>query len=216
VQLDGAAAGVRARDLDRSGRREVAGLLRRTGVRLSGIDLWIPASHFVESARVERAVDAATGAIELAADLAKLAGDPGGAIVAVTLPEGGEAVAQLARAAELRGVRLADHTLPDAGRKRPPSAEPSFGIGIDPAALLLRGLDPARAVLDAGGRLVQARLSDGNEVGRVAPGSGRLDAAGYLGALAGAGHSRPVVLDLRGLPDQDAAAQAAASFWRGS
>ena len=42
VQLDGAAAGVRARDLDRSGRRDLAALLRRLQLGFSGLDLWIP------------------------------------------------------------------------------------------------------------------------------------------------------------------------------
>src|SRR4051812_47398878 len=72
VTLDGAAPGVRARDLDRSGRRDLAALLRRRGIGFAGIALWIPPEPLLAPAKTERALGAALGAIELAADLSRL------------------------------------------------------------------------------------------------------------------------------------------------
>ena len=100
-----------------------------------------------------------------------------------------------------------------------------MGPGIDPAALLMRALDPATETVRAGPSLVQARLSDATEVGRVNVGKGALDVTAYTAALAASGYggagalagkppvTRWVVVDLRGLADQAAGARAAVSAW---
>ncbi|MEX2220048.1 MAG: hypothetical protein WD749_14955 [Phycisphaerales bacterium] len=214
VQLDAAAPGLRPRELDRSARRDVASILRRCGLSFCGLDLWVPAPHYADPARAERALEAALSAIALAADLASLAGEPGAAIVALTLPDSGSARDHLAKEAELRGVSIADHAPPTADAA--PAARGSIGVGIDPAATLMRGLDPAAAALRVVPSLVQARLSDAGDLGRSPVGAGRLDLPAYIAALVAAGYARAVVLDLRALPDPAAAAQAAASAWPGS
>jgi hypothetical protein len=76
AQLDGTAAGLRARELDRSARRELAALIRRAELGFSGIDLWIPSAHFAEQSSADRAVAATVGALELCADLTRLVGPP--------------------------------------------------------------------------------------------------------------------------------------------
>jgi len=212
VQLDAAASGLRPRELDRSGRRDLAAVLRRTGLGLSGLDLLIPAAHFADPARAERAVDATLQAIELASDMSRLLGDAGSAMVAMTLPDAPAARTQLGAHCELHGVRIADHSIPDSARP----ATPGIGAGLDPGALLLRGKDPASEAATAGPALAQARLSDADDTGRVPVGSGRLDPLAYMASLVAGAYTRPVVLDLRGLPDQALAAQAAASAWPGS
>ncbi|MFI4898047.1 MAG: hypothetical protein ACIARR_09495, partial [Phycisphaerales bacterium JB059] len=110
VRLDAAAPGVRARELDRSARRDLGGLLRRRELTFTGLDLWIPSAHFEETAHVDRAVDATLGAIRLAGDLARL-GDGGGApVLRVPLGDAPAAgvVAALERAALEAGVGVAD------------------------------------------------------------------------------------------------------------
>ncbi|MFT3684963.1 MAG: hypothetical protein QM783_08570 [Phycisphaerales bacterium] len=87
MQLDGTVAGMRARELDRSARRDVAATLKREGAAFSGIDLWVPERHFVEAAHVDRAVRAVSEACGLAGEVARLT-EAGGVTVCVTLPAG--------------------------------------------------------------------------------------------------------------------------------
>jgi sugar phosphate isomerase/epimerase len=90
-----------------------------------------------------------------------------------------------------------------------------LGVGIDPAALLLAGLDPLQGVSKAGPSLKSARLSDASPSGRITPGDrgGRLDLLGYAATLGVAGCTRQVILDLRGLQRQAEAAERARSAW---
>jgi sugar phosphate isomerase/epimerase len=85
------------------------------------------------------------------------------------------------------------------------------GIGIDPAALLAAGANPASEVSRLTTPPVAARLSDSVAGARVIAGSGKLDVLAYQIALATKGYSRPVVVDLRGLRDQEGASRAALS-----
>lgn len=201
VQLDGAAAGMRAREMDRSARRDLAAMLRRLGLRVAGVDLWVPKEHFAKGAHTERAVGAVTGALELAAEVVQLAG--GSAVVAVSMGAGAAADvrAALREAEERAGARLADHHWP-------PSA--GEGVGIDPAAMILAGAEPHAEVLRLSDVPVAARLSDLSPVGRVPAGRGKLDVMAYEVALVTRGFAAPVVLDLRGLLDADGEAAARA------
>ena len=72
IQLDVTMPEVRPRDLDRSGRRDLAALLRRCGLSISGLDLFIPPEHFSDAASEERAVGAAGHASGMLAELAGL------------------------------------------------------------------------------------------------------------------------------------------------
>jgi sugar phosphate isomerase/epimerase len=205
VQLDATAVGLRPRELDRSARRDLAALLRRLGLTLTGLDLWIPPEHLLDPGRAERALDAVLQAVDLGADLARLNGHA--AAVSLVLPEGlpREVGATITERSLASGVPVADHAIAPVGAS----------IGIDPAAMLLAGQDPAAAAARAGRALASARLSDASPTGRVpalSPG-GRLDLTVYLASLAVAGYTRAVVLDLRGLADQGAAAESARRAW---
>lgn len=214
VQLDATAAGVRPRELDRSGRRDLAAMLRRLGLELSGLDLLIPSTDFTDAARAERALSALLGAVEMAAEMSALAGDAGGGRVSVVLPASAreETLAAIRDRASARGVLVADLAHP--AREAGPEGDP-LGIGLDPAAILLAGGDPAAAASRAGRSIVAARLSDANDAARVVPGSpgGRLDRLAYAAALEVARHRAPLVLDLRGLKDQDRAAREVIGSW---
>jgi sugar phosphate isomerase/epimerase len=215
VQLDAAAPRARARDLDRSGRRDLAAFLRRSQLLFSGLDLWIPPEHFIDAGRSDRAMDAAFAALELAAEVAALVAGSPPSVLSVTLPESlpDEAHRALVSRAEATGVRIADHTLAALSQPRGDASSP-LTVGIDPAAVLLAGQDPALAVSRAGALLASARLSDATVIARTPPGhGGRLDQLAYLVALSTVGYTRPLVLDLRGIPEQAAAAAAVSSGW---
>lgn len=204
VQVDAAAEGTRPRDLDRSGRRDLAALLRRLDLKLSGLDLWVPPTHFVEAARSDRAVAAVIAAVELASELGAIVGaDPGGPAVSVAFPENmsPDVAAHLRSAAAQRGARIADHAWPvSIGGDGP------IGIGIDPAGVILSGADPAGETSRLKATPASARLSDIAPEGRVAPGTGKLDVLAYVVALSAKGYGGHLVVDLRGLPDPGAAA----------
>mgnify|MGYP003877142679 CR=1 FL=1 len=200
VQLDASLAGIRARELDRSGRRDLAALLKRSGLGFSGLDLWIPPEHFANAAHADRALAAVVGACELAAELAVLM-EGAGRLVAVDLaavPAPG-VLESLASIAQRDGIEIADHRWPRADR--------TFGIsvGIDPAAIIASGADPALEVARLAAAPAQARLSDLTGTGRTTPGKGRLDLAGYEAALFTRGYARALVVDPRGLPMHEAA-----------
>ncbi|MCW5775701.1 MAG: sugar phosphate isomerase/epimerase [Phycisphaeraceae bacterium] len=202
VQLDAAAPGLRARELSRSARRDLAALLRRCELSLSGLDLWIPEGHFASPDHADRAVAAATQAIALAADLATLTASPG-RTVSVRLPsamaDGVEG--SLLDAAERFEVRIADHALPE---RAPGDAHERLCVGVDPAAVLIAGEDPAALTARIGNRLASLRLSDLDAAGsRVAPGHGRLDIDAFIAAASVAGWNGPLVLDLRGVQDPE-------------
>lgn len=215
IQLDAAAAGIRPRELDRSARRDIAAVLRRGQLVLSGLDLWIPPEHLTDPSRSGRAIEAIAQAVELSSELTRLGAGPA-AVVSVVLPPtlSDEAKRGIANHAEQHGARIADHTLPAATTAPQPGSP--IGIGLDPAALLLAGQDPAQTAARAGPALAAARLSDATMVGRAAWGQpgGRLDLTAYLAALAVGGYCRPLVLDLRGLHDQARAARDAITNWR--
>lgn len=218
IQLDATLAGIRPRELDRSARRDLAALLRRSGLGLSGLDLFIPPKHFEDAAMLERALGAVAAACELVDELSRLV--DARRVVSVVLPriskrESGAASSKLGEATESRhvenewtraigasivgGVRLADHALVDGPRID------GVSIGVDPAMGMLAGLDVMKMVGTAGDRIVSARLSDANELGRVVVGTGNLDVLAYLVGLHTARYSSPVTLDLRGLKHQESA-----------
>ena len=201
VTLD---AGVlRARDLDRSARRDVASMLRRAQLELAGIDAWIPPEHFERAETADRAIAAVVGACELASELALLVGGGSRAVVSIMLPgEGaGDAALAIASAAERVGAVVADHAWPVSPRD-------DIGVGVDPAAVLMGGGDPAAAVSGAG-TIASARLGDVSAHGRIAVGDrgSRLDVLAYQVALSTAGYAGHVVVDPRGVADAEHAIQ---------
>lgn len=214
VQINAAARGSRPRDLGRSARRDLASVLRRHELVCAGVDLWVPPTHFTEPAYADRAVEAATGAIGLARELAPLTS--GSAALSLVLPDAGADGVVIRRTlgdrAQGAGVRVADFRWPP----EPFVGEPDspIGVGVDPASVLMAAApsgnaewtDPAAAVARLGPRLAAVRLSDAVMAGRVVPGTGRLDLLAYLAATATNPGAGMLVLDLRGIEHQDAAA----------
>jgi len=189
VQLAATQPGLRPRELGPSARRDLLATLRRLELVCSGIDLWIPAEHFADPVRIDRAVAATHETLHLAHDL-------GGVAVSMMLPveeRSGDALDSIATSALRFGVPLADFAADHTSRD-------GVGIGIDPPAILSRGADPVDAVTGAGPSLIAARLSDLTTSGMRAPVGevhGRLELDAYLASLRVVGHNKPVIADAR-------------------
>jgi sugar phosphate isomerase/epimerase len=210
VRLDATMSGIRPRELDRSGRRDLASLLRRGELTYGGVDVFVPPEHLIKADMVDRAMASILGAIDLAADVAALAAGAvasratrsansasvGLAIHEKTPPD---VVRTIADHAEARGVRIANHAWPivEVSGSDPDAA---IGIGLDSAVALAASADPVGLAARLGRRLACARVGDVGAGGeRVMPGKGRLDVGAYLVTLATCGYSGPAVLDMRGL-----------------
>ncbi len=207
VQLNAMSPGVRARELDRSARRDIAALLRRHELLLSGVDLWIPPEHFTDTERADRAMSALGGSIGFAAEMGGLCGGrgSGGGVVSCVLPddEGVRAFAEHEAAAV--GCVVADHAWPvddtiEAGG--------AIGVGIDPAVVLAgegtgggKGKGIGRMIAGLGRGVVGARLSDLDGSGRVEAGRGSLDLVSYEATLVTIGYAGMLVVDVRGVAD---------------
>ncbi len=207
VQLDAAMAGIRPRELGRSGRRDLASLIKRAGLSLSGLDLWLPPSHLIDATNQQRAVDATIGACELAADLRSVLGDgaprESGFGVSMTLHEATPAAVleEIGASAARFGVVIIDHAWP----MRAVEIGGPVRVGIDPAVLIGAGVSPGKAALAMSPPPVAFRLSDFAGIGRVAPGDGSLDLGSYDIAMTTLSWGGVVTLDLRGLKEAGAA-----------
>ncbi|MFP4146042.1 MAG: sugar phosphate isomerase/epimerase family protein [Phycisphaeraceae bacterium] len=218
VQLDAALAGIRPRELSARARKDLVALFARQGLRPTGIDLFIPRKHYLDPARLDRAMTATLDAITFAADLGKLPLSL--ALPVAKLP--GDLRHTLVEAADGVGIRLAVHAEDqlDALEKWIHEVDlPALGAAIDPAPLLARGEDPAAVLGRFGKRLTIARLSDvqlGGEAESVRGpvGEGELDVTAYrIAADIARGRTGPVVLDLRGLTAPLHAAVQARQAW---
>lgn len=221
VQLDATLSGLRPRELDQRARKDLQALFTRQGMRIAGIDAFIPRSHFLGPTQVDRAMTAAVGAIQLAADLGRVP-------VSLPLPVKdlqADAKSALVDAADGHGVCLAVHAedqLEALGEWVADVDLPALKMALDPAALLARGEDPLSVAQSLGSKLAVGRLCDlqsgsDDEKGigvRCALGEGDLAVDQYRIAMdLCSSRVGPVVLDLRGLTQPGAAAQAAAAVW---
>lgn len=202
VQFDAADASMRPREMGASARRDLAASLRRLGLRASGIDCFVPVERFADAGQVERAIEAVAGSIALAEALDRVP-------VCVHLPKVEAVAAELRREADRRGVALADFTLPVPGG--------AGAIGVDPAAVLAAGGDPAALVATVAGRIAAARVVDLLQSGMRGPieqaGASRLDALSYRVALEMAGFRGLPVIDCRQWIDARRGVRETAERW---
>lgn len=211
VAINAADPELRPRTLDRSARRDLAALLRRSELAMPAVELWIPPEHFASPEHADRAVAALASAAQLAADLAALT--DASAVVATRFDEHtpAETLAAIDSAAARCGAVIADHRWPATGE----GLHPSILIGADTAAMLGAGDDPPAGLAAVFTRLAAVRLGDTARTSqsRVLPGKGRLDLDACAATLLSLGWTAPVVLDASGIPDQAAAVRQFARDW---
>ncbi|MGP1347050.1 MAG: hypothetical protein ACTS3F_10345 [Phycisphaerales bacterium] len=234
VGIDAADARTRPRLLDRSARRDLASAMRRAELSLGCVELWIPAEHVDDAARADRAVAALLGGVELAGELAALAGGRACFVTALRsgggrsdadgdedgLSAGARAALELveARAGAL-GVEVGEAGWPMlAGEAGSP-----VGVAVDPASIIAGGGDPVGGLSGAhgAGRLRAVRLNDLGRRGRVAVAGrgegGRLDAEAFVMTAAALNVTHPLMLDLSGIAEErqrDSAAEVVRRFGR--
>lgn len=217
VQMDATLSGVRPRELDSTGRRDLIATARRAGISITGIDLFIPRAHYTDPQQVDRATQATIAAIALAGDLGRLP-------LSINLPVdalSADVTEALLTAADAGGVPLIVHAEDqiEALQSWLKVTDPRVaGIGLDPASLLGARTDPTTLVQTLTSSLAGVRLSDNRkglaDGSRCPVGTGDLDLMSYRIGADLAPHRRgPVVLDLRGLVDPLAAVATAKRNW---
>ncbi len=203
VQLDATLPGIRPRELSSRSRQDLLALLTRRNVRLAGLDMFVPRTHFLQSDQLERAVEAILAGIALAADLGRVP-----LSIALPVKDLDDDIKHiLVDAADGRSIRLAVHA-EDQLEKLMQWVNlvdlPALGCAIDPAAVLNNSQDTVACVQRLGKTLAVARLSDVNiATGLRCPiGGGDLDTVAYRVMLdLATNRTGPVVLDLRGHED---------------
>jgi sugar phosphate isomerase/epimerase len=205
LHLDASAPGVRARELDRSARRDLASTLRRNGLAFTGVDLWIPPEQYAEPATADRALAALLGAADLASELGGLLGARA-PVVSVTLPAAYTGIGEIATRADAAGVLIEDFGADGGDESRPAMVRP----GVDTGRLLMLGEPPGKTYARLARRLGSLRLNDADDTGRRPMGSGRLDLAMLLALHGTLTSDLPIVTDLRGLEHPERAARAVA------
>jgi hypothetical protein len=220
--MDAALSGIRPRELNLRARKDLMALMVRRGMRLSGIDLFVPRRHFLDSVHQDRAVHATLAAIGLAADLGRVP-------LSISLPIAelkADVKDCLVEAADGHGVRLAVHAEDELDALLAWLKQvdlPTIGAALDPALIMAQSLDPATIASKIATRMAVARLNDqssssGSEnaaaLTRCPVGTGELDLVAYkISVDLATSRSGPVVLDLRGLPNPLRAASAAIKAW---
>lgn len=213
VVLDATAQEMRPRTLDRSGRRDVASLLRHNDLSLAGLDLLIPPTHLTDPAFQDRAFSAIREALTLASDLAAIA-DGTSPIVTVLAPptlaaKDLQAVGQLT---DNSSAMLALIAWPVTEELRAAcTSVPKLRTAFDPARVLAAGANAAKELSRSSPPPVSIRLSDFDGVARVALGKGNLDLTQYIVAASVANAAAPIVLDVQGMADSESAISAAMS-----
>ncbi|MDG1838958.1 MAG: hypothetical protein P8I91_09190 [Phycisphaerales bacterium] len=188
VQLSASGVnGLRPREMSVSAKRDLEVTLRRAELQVTGIDLWIPPTHYTDVATIDRAIDAVSSAC-------KLAGGLGRCPVSIQFPE-----SQLEQST-LDAIRMAGDA------EAVPIAVASTGdipagfiACIDPPRWLEKELDPVPAAANAAAAV---RLSDLVEGRRAVPAvNGSLDLLAYRAACEVASPERGVVADVRFIAD---------------
>ncbi len=174
--------------------------MSRLELHCTCVDCFLPIAHFLDSAEIDRATNAAMSAVEFAAESAALEGRNGLGTVVLALPTADDTLAKsaihaLTTAAERHGVRLAVPTT-DAARIRPPLL-----VAVDPAQVLANGGDPAAIALAANGRLGASRIVDllrsGTRGPIGEPREGQLEVSAFVSACRAAGFAGEFVIDMR-------------------
>lgn len=216
VQLDAAIPGLRPRELDVTARRDLAAAVKRSGLSIAGVDLFIPPDHYHDSAHLDRAAEALHAACRFAADLGRLP-------LTINLPTATadrSLVEGLVAASDSLGTPLVICDPQPASELREwlkPFASPLVTFGVDPAACLMGRGDPVAKVQGLSSCLGQARLSDavqGQGDSRCPLGQGDLDLLAYRVSVDLAEPAfGPLVLDLRSLASPLSAATAGLKQW---
>lgn len=203
LHLDATLPGIRPRELDRSGRRDLVAIAKRHNLSLTGCDLFIPPTHFTSPQHQQRAADAVRQAIAFAAELRALGAAAALVCIdtAAPTPKSSEPTLDATSLLTDLAAHARDHgvTLCDISGEATPLAR-----GLDLAAIIARSEDPAAAIVTH--KPACLRLTDWNGRARVPFGHGRADITALTAASSVAAPAAVAILDFRGVLLPDAAA----------
>lgn len=196
------------RNLSTSGRRHLAKMARDAGLTIEALTADMPGLSFRDPATADERVSRTREVIELAAGLqvpvvtasmGALSEEPsagGGLIV--------QALQEIGSLADARGVRFA--LRPSRDRAEEVAAVlkrigcPSVCVGLDPADLVMHGVDPSRVIEWLASDIALFHARDATAGGREGPGheaplgQGEVDLVGVLACLEAAAYSGPRIL----------------------
>ena len=209
VQLSATDPETRPRELSMSARRDLAATMTRLELTCSGIDLFIPPSHFTDPTHMARAFEATEAAIEFAGMLGRVP------VTVPLAPKGStEILSAITAVATRHGV---DVLLPIVEPSELESLSPPCAASIDSAAVLAAGCDPSMLVCRAQSRLGGVRLVDLGRSGLrtpiLEPRESRLDALALRIALDTVAFKRSPVVDARQWADPEQGLTAVLARW---
>ncbi|MFH1108304.1 MAG: sugar phosphate isomerase/epimerase family protein [Planctomycetota bacterium] len=224
VELPTVTGDVTPRNLSASGRRHLARYVENLGLDLSALAADIPALRLTDPRTVDERVARTCEIIDLAKDL----GTPivTASVGALTHPETGggsrlavEALHRIGEYADARGVVYAIRPSGDAGDRLARVLDelrcPSIRIGLDPAAMVMSGVNPLSAVERLPDRIALLHARDAtaglsDRPGRETQlGEGDVDFVGLLSLLEAAQYRGPYIVRRYDSPHPIADLQAA-------
>ena len=211
--------------LDLSARRHVRKILDSKHLNLAALRIATPRGSLTDPATIDRTMDSARKAIDLARDLGihTLALNLGN-LASTTVSQSTliSALRQLAQAVDASGTPLslafsADTSAPLADILKQVDYDYAR-INLEGARLIAAGESPLDAAANFAGRIAQFTASDairaGSSLRPVELGQGQLPLSEILALLHEQGFRGPTVVDLRNLPNSPAAALHAAHLLR--
>ncbi len=221
VQLSAAQPGMRPRELDGRARKDLIAALHRSGLMISGVDLFVPQRDWLDNQKIDRVVASVLASIAFAADIGRVP-------LCLSFPYRSiakDVLDSVLTAADSHGVTLAIH-----GESDPQEFdlwlechdENFIRAAIDPATVLATDHDLNAMTAGLAGRLTVARLDDYAERsvtdtgGRCNVGDGSLDVTSYRVALSLATRLRHIVVELRDLDNASHALRQAKARWDSS
>gem|GEM_PF-859466 len=195
--------------LSHSGRRHLARFVSGLGLEVAALRADMPRFRLTDSAHVDERVSQTARILELARDLRVSTVTT--SVVALTEPETGEVsplvvegLSRIGEVADACGVRLAIRPTCDDGDRIAESLRaigcPSLFVGWDPAAMVMRGVNPLSSIeryaehivlFHARDALAGGRDRSGQETGL---GEGEVDLLGVLDVLRSLEYAGPYIL----------------------
>ncbi len=208
VELPTASGELSPRALSASGRRHLSRFVDGFGLRIAALTVDVPGLRLTDPRTVDERILRTCETIEMARELGvTIVSASAGAL---THPESGElsdvaaaALRQIGEFADSRGVGYALRPSNDASDRVAKVLDalrcPSLRLGVDPAALVMQGINPIKFIemLGASATLIHARDatagSSGHPGHETRLGEGEVDLIGVAEALAGLDYSGPII-----------------------
>ena len=209
LELPAARGELAPENLSQSGRRHLLRLVESYGLKIASLSVDVPGLRLTDPRTADERIARTCAALELAADLKvpvvtasvealtdSKSGDPSAATI--------EALRKIGENADGRGVRYALRPTVDShdhvGRLLKALACPALGVGLDPGALVMHGVNPLGRIEQVAGHVALLHARDATAGSPDVPGlearltEGDVDFVGLLGVLEAADYAGPFIV----------------------